>query len=50
MFRRGEDDLPRGSVTLMFKCILHDEREALYRAIVRKRVAAPQVAVGGVGS
>lgn len=36
VFRRGEDDLPRGNVTLMFKCILHDEREALYRAICRK--------------
>ena len=36
VFRRGEDNLPRGSVTLMFRCILHDEREALYRAIVRK--------------
>lgn len=36
VFRRGEDNLPRGSVTLMFKCILHDEREALYRAICRK--------------
>jgi hypothetical protein len=36
VFRRGEDDLPRGNVTLMFKCILHDERESIYRAIVRK--------------
>lgn len=36
VFRRGADNLPRGNITLMFRCILHDEREALYQSIVRE--------------
>jgi len=29
-FHRGPDDIPRGSVNLLLKVVLHDKREALY--------------------
>lgn len=30
MFRRGPDDIPRGSITLLYKTVLHDKRANLY--------------------
>jgi len=34
VFRRTEDQLPRGNFTLFAKCVYHDERETLYRRAV----------------
>jgi hypothetical protein len=35
VFRRTEDQLPRGNFTLFAKCVHHDERETLYRRFVQ---------------
>jgi hypothetical protein len=35
VFRRGEDDLPRGNVTLFAKMVYHDGRELLYQRNMR---------------
>jgi hypothetical protein len=34
-FRRGRDKMPRGNVRLFYSVILDDERETIYRQIVR---------------
>ena len=31
VFQRGPDQIPRGNMTLYFKCLYHDQRVALYR-------------------
>jgi hypothetical protein len=34
VFRRTEDQLPRGNFTLFARMVYHDERETLYRRVV----------------
>ena len=47
MFRRGRDDIPRGSATLMLKTVAHDGRADIYRNL-RKLVTKPMGALAFV--
>src|SRR5207244_3059083 len=35
VFQRGPDRIPRGSGTLMLRCVFHDRGEGIYRALCR---------------
>jgi hypothetical protein len=35
VFQRGRENLPRGSGTLMLRCVFHDRGEGIYRALCR---------------
>src|SRR5207253_2352114 len=43
VFRRGPDQIPRGSISLMYRTVMHDARENLYNisASSPRRRAAP---------
>jgi len=47
VFRRGRDDIPRGSATLMLKTVAHDGRADIYRNL-RKLVTKPMGALAFV--